>query len=550
MSVDPSGLCDECGSPLDRGQRYCLGCGARISSRSPQLVRLLRRMRSVRPAKSSPFLLPPGHTTETAGSAAGRSGLTLPPPKVSALLVLVFLGFGVILGGAAGSRVDDTLAASTRPSLTLILPPAAPLASTSTPLASSSPVSEPPPTESESTPTPTPAGSSKSSSKTSSPRSTKKTTSPSSPSGKSGSPGSSSGGSTSKLPPVKHVFVIMLSDQPYASVFGPSSTAPYLAGPLEKKGELLVRYYAVAHEQLANGIALLSGQGPTPQTMQNCPTYEDLTPGTVGADEQATGHGCVYPGATQTLAGQLTAKHLTWRAYLEGMDEGASASAAGSADGPCGHLALGAADPTSALTPPAGQMYATWRNPLVYFHSVIDSSQCASDDVGLNKLPPDLSDPKRTPSFSYIVPDLCHDGSPTPCASGAPAGLPAAEGFLKKVVPEILGSKAYKENGLLVITVDEAPSSGELADSSSCCGQPQFPNLPASSSGLRPPGGGQVGALLLSPFIKGGNLEQGTYNHFSLLRTVEDLFGLAHLGYAGASGVSSFSPSLFTASSK
>jgi hypothetical protein len=101
-----------------------------------------------------------------------------------------------------------------------------------------------------------------------------------------------------------------------------------------------------------------------------------------------------------------------------------------------------------------------------------------------------------------------------------------------------------------VITVDEAPSSGELADSSSCCGQPQFPNLPASSSGLRPPGGGQVGALLLSPFIKGGNLEQGTYNHFSLLRTVEDLFGLAHLGYAGASGVSSFSPSLFTASSK
>ena len=41
---------------------------------------------------------------------------------------------------------------------------------------------------------------------------------------------------------------------------------------------------------------------------------------------------------------------------------------------------------------------------------------------------------------------------------------------------------------------------------------------------------------------------QDTYNHFSLLRTVEDLFGLGHLGYAGGKEVSSFSASLFTES--
>jgi hypothetical protein len=358
---------------------------------------------------------------------------------------------------------------------------------------------------------------------------------------------------STKLAQVKHVFVVMLDDEPYATVFGPASPAHYLAGTLERKGELLVRYYAVAHEQLANGIALLSGQGPTSQTAQNCPTYEDLTPGTVGAQGQVSGSGCVYPSATQTLAGQLTAKHLTWKAYMEGMDEGAGAGGAGvppAADGSCGHPALGAADPTSALTPPAGQPYATWRNPFVYFHSVIDSSECASDDVGLSSLKADLASAKRTPSFSYIVPGRCDDGNAIPCAPGQAAGMAAADGFLQKVIPEILGSKAYKENGLLVITVDEAPSSGEYADSSSCCGQPTFPNLPAPTGAIGKPGGGQVGALLLSPFIKGGNLEQGTYNHFSLLRTVEDLFGLAHLGYAGASGVSSFSPSLFTASSK
>jgi hypothetical protein len=547
VSVDPSGLCDDCGSPLDRSQRYCLSCGSRAGSRSPQLVRLLGRLsdpRDPHAAESPPSILPPGHTAGTASSAAGRSGLTLPPPRVSALLVLVFLGFGVILGAAAGSRVDDTLAASARPPLKLILPPAVPLASTSTPLASSPPASEPPLSESQSTPTPAATGPSKpSSTKTPSPGSKKKkTSSPSSTGGKGGSPESSSGGSTSKLPPVKHVFVIMLSDQPYSSVFGPSSPSPYLSQTLEHRGELLVRYYAVAHEQLANEIALISGQGPTAETSVNCPVYSDIVPATVGADEQVTGHGCVYPSATQTLAGQLTAKHLTWRAYLEGMDEGAASGAAGA----CGHPALGAADPTSAQTPPAGQPYATWRNPVVYFHSVIDSSECASDDVGLSRLKSDLASAKSTPSFSYIVPDRCHDGNPTPCASGAPAGLAAADGFLKQVVPEILHSKAYKEGGLLAITVDQAPSSGEFADSSSCCGQPQFPNLPASSSGLRPEGGGQVGALLLSPFVKPG-VSQEPYNHFSLLRSVEDLFGLKHLGYAASTGVSAFNGAVYSA---
>jgi hypothetical protein len=51
--------------------------------------------------------------------------------------------------------------------------------------------------------------------------------------------------------------------------------------------------------------------------------------------------------------------------------------------------------------------------------------------------------------------------------------------------------------------------------------------------------------LLLSPFVKGGTVDQDPYNHFSLLRTVEDLFGLAHLGYAGAKGVSAFGASVF-----
>jgi hypothetical protein len=62
---------------------------------------------------------------------------------------------------------------------------------------------------------------------------------------------------------------------------------------------------------------------------------------------------------------------------------------------------------------------------------------------------------------------------------------------------------------------------------------------------LPPSGGGQVGALLLSPFVKAGTVDQDPYNHFALLRTIEDLFGLRHLGYAGAAGVNSFGAAVF-----
>jgi hypothetical protein len=469
---------------------------------------------------------------------------------VSALLVLVFLGFGVLLGDVAGSRVGDTLA-SARSRLKVVIPSGgstAATASRSSPESSSSEssssesagetTSTEPESQAEATPTPTPTPAAATTKTT--------TTAAKTPAGAGG--GGSTGGSSkstagapaTKLPPLKHVFVIMLSDEPYASVFGPASTAPYLAQTLERKGELLVRYDAVAHEELANEVALLSGQGPTAETAANCPNYTEISPTGVGADEQVLGGGCVYPASTQTLMGQLTAKHLTWRAYVQGIDE------AGTQQGACAHPALGQSDPTALQTASTGA-YATFRNPFVYFDSVLDSPACASDDVGSSALKASLASVESTPSFSYVVPDRCDDGNPTPCTPGAPSGLAPADAFLKTVVPEILGSKAYKESGLLVITADEAPSSGEFADSSSCCGQPLFPNAPSTSPDGAPRGGGAVGALLLSPYVKGGTTSEEPFNHFSLLRTIEDVFGLEHLGYASLSAVKSFEPAMFTA---
>jgi len=497
-----------------------------------------------------------------------RLDFPLPPLWVRGVLVAVFLGFGVFVGNLTSST-SGTLSAAAQPPLRLVLPPAAVASSQG---ASTLPSASAPAAAAESTPEPaTPTAAATTTPSTSASHSTQHSSGKGSGGGGSGGEaggasgsggegaggGGSGGGSPTAKPAVKHVFLIVLADQPYASVFGPASRAPYLAQSLEKRGELLVRYYAVAHDELANAVALVSGQGPTAQTAANCPTFADIAPATSAAEEQVSGSGCVYPKSTEALASQLAAKHLTWRAYLEGMT------------GTCAHPALGAVDPTVGAAPPAstapgpagasapanqaaaGQEYTTFRNPFVYFHSVIDSpSVCAANDVGLGQLGSDLKSARSTPALSYIVPSLCDDGSPTPCAPGKPAGLAPADAFLQKVVPQILASKAYKQGGLLAITVDQAPATGVEADSSSCCGQPRFPGLPAPAplpdgQQLPPSGGGQVGALLLSPFVKAGTTNQEPYNHFSLLRTIEDLFGLGHLGYAGGNGVSSFNAAVF-----
>jgi phosphatidylinositol-3-phosphatase len=516
MSAVPPELCDECRCPLATDQRYCLGCGARVGAPGAELSALLERVGERSSTQEAPVVPP------------RASSLTLPPARISALLVLVFLGFGVLMGGAAATRVDATLASSRH--VKLVLPAAAATASAGSASPASSPAGEAPPAQAEPTPAPAP------------PAEAPAATAPQSGPGKSTSsqsaPASEKPAATAapKLPAIKHVFVLMLSDEPYAAVFGPASSAHYLSHTLERRGVLLVHYDAVAHEELASEIALISGQGPTAETEANCPTYADLAATGTAASEQVLGSGCVYPATTQTLAGQLSAKDLSWRAYVEGIDEG------GDAQGACAHPAPGAPDPSTTEGTGA---YATFRNPFVYFHSLIDTPACATNDVGLDKLAADLARARGAPSLSYIVPDRCHDGSPTPCSAGAPAGLAPADEFIERVVPQITASAAYKDGGLLVITVDEAPSSGEFADSSSCCGQPSFANVPAPAGGLGPRGGGAVGALLLSPFIKSASTSQEPYNHFSLLRTIEDVFALKHLGYAGLSGVKPFSPELF-----
>jgi hypothetical protein len=56
---------------------------------------------------------------------------------------------------------------------------------------------------------------------------------------------------------------------------------------------------------------------------------------------------------------------------------------------------------------------------------------------------------------------------------------------------------------------------------------------------------GRIGAVLLSPLIRPGTVSTVRYNHYSLLRTIEDIFGLPHLGDAAMPQVRSFGANIF-----
>src|SRR3954470_18565113 len=322
-------------------------------------------------------------------------------------------------------------------------------------------------------------------------------------------------------PAIRHVFVIVLENKDYDQSFGPQAKSPQLGRVLPSQGVLLSQYYGTAHNSLPNYIAMVSGQGPNPITQSDCQIYQEFLPGTVGADGQAMGVGCVYPATVKTVADQLSAAGLTWGGYMQDMGNTTTG------DTTCRHPALNSPDSTQRAT--ATDQYAARHNPFVYFHSVIDSPDCHARDVPLDNLQADLQSAGTTPNLTFITPDLCSDGHDEPCADGRPGGYASIDSFLAEWVPRIEASPAYQQDGALIVTFDESESGAQ-----GCCVE-DHPNTPNAGGETPGPGGGRIGAVVVSKFVAPGSTTDKPYNHYSFLRPVEDLFGLEPLGYAGRS---------------
>jgi hypothetical protein len=353
--------------------------------------------------------------------------------------------------------------------------------------------------------------------------------------------GAASATTKAKAAPKKigHVFVIMLENQSYAGTFGDPAADPYLAKTLPARGALLTNYYGTGHESNDNYVSMISGQGPNPQNQADCQIYDTFIGTGPLIDGQAVGTGCVFPSSVPTVANQLSAKRLSWKGYMEDMGNVASREAP-----VCGHPALNSQDKTQSAV--VGDGYVTRHDPFVYFDSIVgNQAYCDAHVVplgsvggalpkgtprGTTGLATDLKTVASTPNLVYIVPNVCDDGHDYPCTnqkSGASA-LADIDTFLGRWVPLITGSPAFKRDGLLVITFDE--SDGPQSDASACCNEQIGPDTPLP--GITGIGGGRVGAVLLSPFIRPGTVSSVPYNHYSLLASIESYFGLSRLGYA------------------
>lgn len=388
------------------------------------------------------------------------------------------------------------------------------------------------------------------------------------------------GAGEAPLPQIKHAFLIVLGEGGYDETWGAVAGVPYLSRTLPKKGELLPNYYGVTGGVLANEIALLSGQGPTAETALDCPNYDAIAPGTVSVlAEQVEGTGCVYGKEVKSLPTQLSEANVTWRAYVQDMENG------GAIGQPwrCRKPLLGTPD---ASAPAPGDQYATWRNPVVYFGAIAEGDECEEHDVGFELLSKDLAAKKKTPALSLIFPNVCHSGGEYECEPGAPKGAQGVAAELKTLVPAIMASPAYAEGGLIMITSAQAPQAGEHIDQKSCCLAPEYPNLPpvavappAGTSGTATTrstgtttttteaetpigvgetttysegsvtesgGGGKVGLLMISPYVEPGKVEETEYaNHFTLLKTLSEMLGVEPVGYAAEGEMPALSSDLF-----
>jgi hypothetical protein len=208
----------------------------------------------------------------------------------------------------------------------------------------------------------------------------------------------------------------------------------------------------------------------------------------LGGQQDASGP---FDDQTATLVDQLSSVGQSWRAYVEGATAGLTPG-----DSPC------AAAPEQQP-----------RNPFLRFATITAGSDCQIAEPA--QLATDVADGASAPAFSYILPGPAHDGS---------TSLADADAWLKATLPAILDSKAYADGGLVVVTFDAgAPADAEA-------------------------GGGRVGALLLSPFVTAGGTVSAPYDPFSLLASIEGLFGLDPLlGYAKETKLKAFGPKVYAA---
>lgn len=320
-----------------------------------------------------------------------------------------------------------------------------------------------------------------------------------------------------------HVFLIMMENHTFNEIIGDTADAPYI-NYLAGTGNSALNYYAVGHPSLTNYLEVVGGSN-FGITSDNFPDWHGATPspsliepifgsGTDAAtDISITNQN--YPPApyvAETLADQMVSTGRSWRTYQESLPLG-GADGVNYSDGVFSNLST---DPT--ILSNVAFLYAVKHNPFVYFKNVQENTDSRNSlkNVrafdGDNGLFADLR-AGHAPNFSFIVPNQCHDmhGRGNVNEAGYLCTqdkylIQSGDAAVQRLVEAIKHSDSWEDgNNAIIVMWDENDYSSN-------------PNV--------------VGMIVLTNYGVSRVTSTKSYNHFSLLKTLEAGFGLSCLNHA------------------
>lgn len=292
-----------------------------------------------------------------------------------------------------------------------------------------------------------------------------------------------------------HIYTVMEENSSYEDLIGNTADAPYINSLAQTYG-FAANYYGVTHPSLPNYVASTAGDFFGSHSDNQTQVFD-----------------------ANNVFDQLESKGLTWAAYMGGMPS------------------VGFTGPQYPLT--GSGLYAKKHDPPVLFKDIVNSPARLQNIKPIEQLAADLSG-GTAPNFVWISPDQCHDMHGVSPPSATSYGLPwcgyppnfvvghaliqAGDQYLKGLISTIMSSKAWTADSAIVVNWDENESSGlsspnrGYASSTGCCSSPVGQ------------GGGRVPAIVITN-APNHTVSLHPYNHYSLLRTVQDNFGLGCLAH-------------------
>ncbi|HET8608565.1 MAG TPA: alkaline phosphatase family protein [Burkholderiales bacterium] len=286
----------------------------------------------------------------------------------------------------------------------------------------------------------------------------------------------------------EHVVVIVLENQDYATVMHKPAMRK-----LARQGTLFTHFAANFHPSYSNYLALIGGRyfGARGDTDIGIPARE------------------------KTVADLLEAKGLTWKQYAEAFP------------GNCSTVAFSGREPYSS-----NSLYARKHVPFMSFESVTGNPQRCSNVVNASAF-----DPRHLPNYAFYSPDMCHDGHDI-CASNAASALKDAGTRLDLAGDAV----AEKLIGRSDAEADKKEIDRRRLDQAAAWLVPLLKRIRADRQAMKGTliivtfdesatlSNNHIFTLFLGPMVKQGYRENGCYDDFNVLRTIEDNFDIGTLG--------------------